>query len=164
MKLRVPTELWAASLLATLGVAPVACGGRAESDDGGEGASAGNEHHLGARRATGGSLNTGGSTAGRGGSGPSTGGSTAGRGGTTGGTGAVSNNPFPCESPTPIVDESSGFVQCANGFMARPFVAECPSPLPRANPVPNYDPATDFCQYDSDCIEQPHGYCGSSLR
>lgn len=142
-------------MLATLGVAPVACGGRAESDDGGEGATGGTS-------TSGGTTSTGGSSAGRGGSGPNTGGSSAGRGGTTGGTGPASNNPFPCESPTPIVDATSGFVQCANGFIARPFAAECPSPLPRANPVPNYDPATDFCQYDSDCTEQPNGYCGSS--
>jgi hypothetical protein len=133
MRLRVSTELWAASLLATLGIAPVACGGRAQTTDtGGEGA-------------TGSTTAAGGTTAGS---------------GASGGTGAVGNNPFPCESPTPIGDSNTGFVQCANGFVARPFAAECPSSLPRANPIPSYDPATDLCQYDSDCTEKPNGYCG----
>jgi hypothetical protein len=34
--------------------------------------------------------------------------------------------------------------------------------LPRPDPIPNYDPVTDFCQYDSDCTEMANGYCGSS--
>jgi hypothetical protein len=154
MRLRVPTELWAASLLATLGVAPVACGGRAETaDDGGEGATGGTT------TTSGGTTAMGGSSAGRGGTAPGTGGSTAGSG-AIGGTGAIGNNPFPCESPRPVGDSSTGFVQCDNGFTARPFAAECPSSVPRANPVPDYDPATDLCHYDSDCTEKPNGYCG----
>jgi hypothetical protein len=34
--------------------------------------------------------------------------------------------------------------------------------LPRPDPIPNHDPVTDFCQYDSDCTEMANGYCGSS--
>ncbi len=144
MRLRVPTELWAASLLATLGVAPAACGGRAESnDDGGEGATSGTTATAG-KNGAGGNAGTGGSV---------------GSGGTAG-AGAVGNNPFPCESPTPIGNARSGFYQCANGFITRSFISDCSSPLPRPDPIPDYDPAFDQCQYDSDCTEQPNGYCG----
>jgi hypothetical protein len=139
MTLRVSTELWAASLLATL-MAPVACGGRAEHDNGGrEGASG--RHSAGGTTAEGGS---------------------SGLGGNDGGTGALAYNPFPCESPTPVIDERTGYVQCASGFLVRSFKASCPSRLPRPDPIEDYDPAVDSCQHDEDCTERPHGYCAMS--
>jgi hypothetical protein len=62
----------------------------------------------------------------------------------------------------PLVDPTTGYQVCDDGAIIRPFVAECPSTLPRPEPVPNYDPAYYQCQYDSDCTEMAHGYCGSN--
>ncbi len=82
----------------------------------------------------------------------------AGLGGTVSEAGAPGNQ-FPCESPTPLLNEETGFVECANGLVTRPFAGKCPSSVPRAEARPGYDPEYDSCQYDSDCTEQPYGYC-----
>ena len=146
MALRVPTELWAASLLAMLGVAPVACGGRGEESGADDTPDSGT-----IERGTAGASGT---------SGSGSGGTSQGTGGTSQGTGgAGAGNPFPCESPTPLLDASTGFLICANGVIVRPVVAQCPSALPRPDEVPNYEPESDTCRYDSDCTAGAHGYC-----
>src|SRR5688572_26172271 len=101
---RVRVDLWASSLLAAIGLLPVAsCGGNASSDDGG------------------------------------------------------ARNEFPCENPKPYY-EGSGYFRCDSGAIVRSARVECPSSIPRAEPILHYD-AEDTCQYDSDCTDAPHGYC-----
>jgi hypothetical protein len=155
ISLRVPTRFWAASFLAALGIAPTGCGGRAERDDEGEEASS--TTAGGTTASQGGSAGQGGTIALVGTSSAGAG-TTAGAGGTISGAGAPGNS-FPCESPTPVLNEDTGFVRCANGLVTRPFVGECPSSIPRAEARPDYDPEYDTCQYDSDCTDLPYGYC-----
>ncbi len=166
MRLRVQTEFWAASLLAVIGLAPAGCGGKSEGgDDGAYGSSGGTQSGSGGTQS-----GSGGAVTGSGGAVIGTGGSagTFGSGGAVGGfssggdAGALPVNQFPCNNPTPVVDVSSGYQLCDNGVRIRPFVAECESRLPRAEPVPNYDPTYSECQYDAECTAMPHGYCGYS--
>src|SRR5262245_37723599 len=78
----------------------------------------------------------GGSAAGMGSNAAGSGGSTAGMGGSAAGaagraTGGMAgappevDNPFPCENPTPVGDEATGFVACSNGYVYREQVGRC---------------------------------------
>lgn len=133
MKLRVRVDVFGTTLLAALGVAPLGCGGSAVRNGGSDGGSAGAQAPSG----------SGGSAATATGGGPA-------------------ENAFPCLDPSPLIDESTGYVQCSNGYVHRTAQRECPTSLPRPDPVPNHDPAVDQCQYDSECTLLPHGFCGTA--
>lgn len=69
----------------------------------------------------------------------------------------ASNNPHPCKTPAPVLvdGKDTGLETCGQGVVRRSTALECPERLPR----------TDSCSYsgtcttDTDCTEQPHGYC-----
>jgi hypothetical protein len=70
----------------------------------------------------------------------------------------LADNPFPCENPTPVFTDASGFVTCDNGYDYRAKVGTCPI-MRRDEPVPVATP-DDPCLYDADCAEEdPQGYC-----
>lgn len=151
MRLRVRPDLFATSLFATLGLLPLAaCGGNAEGGDDGGGSGATT------------SAGSGGRPSGSGGSGWA--GFTGVSGNGTGGTffpggGGSGVNRFPCSNPVPRMDGVTSYLVCDNGAVIRTEQAECPSSLPRPEPVAGVDPATTECQYDADCTEMPNGYC-----
>lgn len=90
-------------------------------------------------------------SAGAGGMLAGSGGASAGMGG-----GAPAPNPFPCFAPTPVIDASTGFIECSNGYSYRAEAGRCPL-VRRTEPVPG--PADPECVYDSDCSDDPLGYC-----
>jgi hypothetical protein len=93
------------------------------------------------------------------GAGGASGGAGAGAGGAlagSGGAGPAVQNPFPCEDPTPVIDPSTGFVECSNGYSYRAEPGVCPLTR-RAEQVPG--PPDPECLYDSDCSSDPKGYC-----
>ncbi len=82
--------------------------------------------------------------------------------------------PTSCEAPVPL---GGGAVRCNNGMVHRPYAAQCPANLPRAQAI---DDATlaeidaiaaqsglsleeklllMACRRDQDCTEQANGYC-----
>jgi hypothetical protein len=76
---------------------------------------------------------------------------------TAGGAPPAVDNPFPCENPARIVDSSTGFVECSNGYRYREKVGHCPI-LRRPEPVEGGPPDRE-CSYDADCADDPQGYC-----
>jgi hypothetical protein len=101
-------------------------------------------------------MSSGGSSMG----GASAGGASAGGGVATGG---VPTNQFPCLNPSPILDATTqietGYEVCENRETRRVRQVECPSSVPRAEPVTDFDPTNDECQFDSDCTVHANGYC-----
>jgi hypothetical protein len=75
------------------------------------------------------------------------------------GYGGSPENAFPCRSPEPVIDDSTGFLQCESGLIVRAFQAECSSQLPRPDDVPDYQFGIDDCQNDAGCTRFPHGFC-----
>jgi hypothetical protein len=63
-----------------------------------------------------------------------------------------------CTDPTPVVDDSSGFVSCANNYVYRREVRQCPSSVPRAGTF-HLNAMFDQCSTDADCAGYMHGYC-----
>jgi hypothetical protein len=85
-----------------------------------------------------------------------------GAGGTSGGAGGTSNTSS-CVNPRPVIGidgRETGFVTCEAGFIHRPEVRECPSIVPRPDPVapPQLDPPS-ACTRDQDCAHMIHGHC-----
>jgi hypothetical protein len=161
--LRAHTHLSGAILPVVLALLPAACAGgtRLEPVDDESGG-------VGAGAVAGLSGTSSGAGAGGRGSGGSTGavsgtGAAAGTNGAAGTIGMPPTNAFPCLDPEPIDAAGSGYDRCRSGYIRRSHAANCSSELPRPDPVPDYDPATDSCQYDSDCDERPHGACESVL-
>jgi hypothetical protein len=80
-------------------------------------------------------------------------------GGTGGADGSVvpPGNRYPCEDPQALV---GGFVRCASGLLHRAEAGNCPTSVPRAEPViDNAGGAPGEC-YDADCAHLgPHGFC-----
>ena len=70
---------------------------------------------------------------------------------------------FPCEDPQPLVatGADSGYVMCAGGWMHRAEVTACASALPRADTCASDPAAPGLCTTDSDCADQPNGYCNA---
>jgi hypothetical protein len=67
---------------------------------------------------------------------------------------------FACESPTPLVEgQQTGFELCASGFVHRPTTATCSSTLPRDGAQCLGEGAQ--CVGDTDCTEQPNGFCAA---
>lgn len=133
------------SLLVSMGLLPLACSGRVESNDEGAGGTAG--------------------TPGRKPSKPS-GGGTAGTGSTVGtaGTGNLTSTSA-CSSPK--LDKSSGLITCAEGFSHRPSATAC-TPLAVGGTGSGAEPDEAFggataepnCGQDpSLCDDLPHGFC-----
>jgi len=153
MHLRVRSDWFAASLLAAVGLGPLACGGNAAT----KGSAGGNS-------ATGGSVAAGGSGGGgRSDGDPSSGARTGAAGSANGGVAANPDgspvNQFPCKSPTPLTSGNSGYERCENGVIIRRAIVNCENPLPRKARIADYNAAVDRCQYDSDCTERALGYC-----
>ncbi len=162
MQLRTRTDLWATSLLVTMGLLPVAaCGGKSAGEDDGGTAGVGSAG-SGSVPSNGGSTRGGASA--RGGSEPTAGTEAGGATGQAGsGTaGAVASNPFPCLSAEPLYGDT-GYYSCENGGLIRSTQRDCPSSIPRSDPVPNYDPLYDQCQYDGDCMDAPYGHCSRPI-
>jgi len=79
---------------------------------------------------------------------------------TDGATDTPSSNPLVCENPlsaTRVASQSYdvGYEACGGGWIHRSRVAECPSALPRSEPIAGLDGET--CD-DASCAG-PHGYC-----
>ncbi len=69
----------------------------------------------------------------------------------------LADNQFPCENPTPVISDATGFVTCENGYTYRERPGTCPI-MRRAEPVPGGGPDAE-CVYDADCADDPQGYC-----
>jgi hypothetical protein len=74
--------------------------------------------------------------------------------------GAV-RNAFPCGSSEPL---PGGFERCEDLTVRRVSLGSCPSQVPRAEPIPNYQPGDDACEYDAECADLPLGHCGQWLE
>ena len=64
-----------------------------------------------------------------------------------------------CDAPSPL---AGGWVRCGQGFEHRAEVAECPSAVPRPEPIepsPFIDPAAVQCSSDAECGHLAHGHC-----
>ncbi len=134
MRRVVSVDMWGAALLAVLGLA--GCGGNVR-------------------------------TAGTGGSGGSSGSSgSGGSGGGSGGSGGSTFLKFPCKNPKPVIvgGVDTGYDNCDGGFMRRRKVVDCPSLLPRNSVCAGADAGmgSSNCTTDSDCTDQPNGYCDPS--
>ncbi|HEX9296687.1 MAG TPA: ferritin-like domain-containing protein [Polyangiaceae bacterium] len=151
MRLRVRTDSWTTLFLTALGLNPlsIACGGAFTSGTTETGGTAGST-----ATGAGGAPTTTVST----GVGGNVGGSTS-----VGGSAGRAGNPFPCLDPTPVVNESSGYVKCQSGYLHRPEKTTCPSFVPRPTPIFDggvADGGFNSCSSDADCTAAPHGYCG----
>jgi hypothetical protein len=80
-----------------------------------------------------------------------------GRGGEGGGGQAGGAAGFPCGTATPLFGADSGLERCDRGYLRRVDVANCPSIVPRAVPISNYDEAVDDCEFDRDCPTAAYG-------
>lgn len=82
--------------------------------------------------------------------------------------------------PLQVLGQPTGFQECANGLVHRAAKEDCPSLLPRKEPVqvtlaqalrrqvPEFpedrvEVIVDECARDADCTAQPHGYCGTPI-
>jgi hypothetical protein len=159
---------WRWLILGTLGVAPSACGGRADQqgpsvdEQGGSAGAATHSTLSGVAGSRGTALGGSGSGAsgGAGGSSVTTGGA-----GGIGGTGPVGPA---CQNPRAL---GGGWWECANGMIHRTERNVCPSSLPRPGLAGGAVAQPDAgagggagvnagdCRQDSDCTEAPHGYC-----
>jgi hypothetical protein len=160
------------SLLVSMGLVPIACGGTAMSsgdDDENEGGGSGNGGRagVGASGALGGKASAGGA-GGKAGSASKAGAGSAAEGGTETG-GATNSGGAPGRACTNgRLETLSGLLRCAEGYWARPTAKECelpvglpaaeggaggqaPGPLPRANGA--------ACDVDDDCRQFELGYC-----
>lgn len=144
------------SLLASLGLLPVACGGtyrdRNESEGGG-GTDSGGKATSGGSTAKGGSTSKGGS--------PNVGGSFGTAGTNVGGGGRV--DPM-CSSP--VLDPVTGLVTCGEGYTHRPKPQACsvPATAPAgdapARPAPVRADGSVVCNEDPNvCSTYQYGYC-----
>jgi hypothetical protein len=80
----------------------------------------------------------------------------------TGGEGGADGAAFPCGEARAVLGPSTGLERCAAGYLRRSAAANCPSSLPRNEPVPNYNFAIDTCQFDVDCPSAtwgPYAHC-----
>ena len=151
------------SLLASLGLVPVACGGSAVTSGPGDQALGGTGGGGGAV-AYGGDLPAYGGTSPYGGDGVTYGGSSPAHGG-SGGRGIVA-----CESP--VLDPTTHLITCGNGFVHRPFAVACVLPPtsggsagaagePGEAGAPATLPAPADCRVDADCSSLRLGFCDS---
>ena len=81
----------------------------------------------------------------------------AGCGSSTTGGGTLS-----CDGATPLeaAGQDSGYEKCDGQWLHRPEVVQCGSLLPRATTC-DVEVAGGSCSQDSDCTEQPNGWCSS---
>lgn len=135
------------SLLVSMGLLPLACSGRFESNDEGAGGSAGTSDRKPNKPSSAGTSSTGGTA--------STG---------TAGTGSLTSTPA-CTSPK--LDKTTGLVTCAQGYSHRPSAAAC-TPLAAGGTGSGAEPDEEFggataapnCIQDpSLCDKLPHGFC-----
>jgi hypothetical protein len=64
-----------------------------------------------------------------------------------------------CEA---AADPNGGWIGCGQGFLHRVARAQCPSSVPRPDPVwmsDVYTPDQVECMSDAECAHLPHGYC-----
>ncbi|MEQ9322731.1 MAG: ferritin-like domain-containing protein, partial [Polyangiaceae bacterium] len=68
---------------------------------------------------------------------------------------------FQCTGSEPILSQGqeTGYESCSEGYMHRASAVTCGSSLPRAAACESSFPEGDSCTQDSDCTEQPNGYC-----
>lgn len=125
---------WGVVFLASLGLVSACGGAEANSKPTGQ---------------EGGSAGSGGGASGSGG----------GAGVGTSGSAGQSTVPFPCENPKPypVAGQDVGYIECANGAIARREVKTCPSALPRAESSCSSD-ISESCSSDADC-GTPYGRC-----
>jgi hypothetical protein len=163
---------WLMTTLLAAIAAPVACGGSTtegagagavadtagSGGDGGAASSGGNGGTTDSDGSAGtaGSLGSGG-TAGTVGSGGTAG--SVGSGGTAGSVGGGGTGGIPPERPacTPVASNwYGGFEECAEGYVHRARVDECPARGPACDPA-SMD--TSQCSQDADCLGPPGGAC-----
>lgn len=158
------------SLLAALGLVPLACGGKqSDGDDGDRGGGGG-----GGKPPRGGTANSGGSVARGEGAAGAVPEPLAGAGGAAGGSAPVSS----CTAPE--LDEATGLVRCREGYLHRPGAKACASApgaggeggmggVGGANELPHADGSVDCGEDPSVCdayylgLCHEQGYGGSSF-
>jgi hypothetical protein len=141
--MRTSLHRWSASLLATLGVLPVA---GCSSSSGPDGAM-----DRPTKAADGGFVDTGLADTGATGDAPTT------------------RAKFLCNAPVPLVQGAdTGFDVCDTGFVHRSSVHACPSALPRSTACgglrvdAGVDAGNVGCSADTDCTAHPDGMCSAS--
>jgi hypothetical protein len=90
------------------------------------------------------------------------GGSTENSNDDTGSGGAGGAPTGECANPRPVLGldgQETGFVRCDPGFVRRQERRDCPSIVPRPNPVKLTGDAGISCTRDQDCSGLPHGFC-----
>ena len=158
---------------ASTGGAPASTGGAMSGGSPGEGGAkpaggAGGALATGGTSIGGGFGAGGGSAGGHAGTGGSATGGVAGTSGNGGVDGGVDAGPDAadagrsCRDPMPRLGPDgmpTGFVDCAGGFTHRPEKRTCAKSIPRTGACMVSDGITPSCTHDSDCTDQPLGYC-----